>query len=484
MAIKRYTADADTTITNAFEANLVLRGTGSNMGAADSLAVFSIYGQTSSSAGQSSEESRILIQFPVQDIIADRAANILPDPGSVSFYLKMFNAKHPFTLARDFTLTVSPISQSWQEGSGLDMDEYKDLTYNGIGSNWIRHGSTGPWTAAGGDYLSTPSYDVDFPNGWEDLTLDISTVVEDWIAGTYTSGNCGVGVQLSSSLAGASQSYYLKKFFARSSEFFYKRPVIEARWDSRVQDDRCAFYYSSSLAPAADNLNTLYFYNYIRGRLVDYGGNLGVSFYSSSAGAPAGSALLTAFPGATTVNAAHISTGIYGVTMALTAAATPLAAINDVWRDVDSGEELITGSFSPEIFPVYQSAPTFNYVTALTNLKANYSREETARFRFFIRQRNWDPNMYVVATNTIPNECIASASYKIMRLTDELDVVSYGTGSDLSTYMSYDVDGNYFDLDMSLLEADYMYGIKLAYYNDSIGSWVEQPEIFKFRIEE
>jgi hypothetical protein len=398
----------------------------------------------------------------------------------------MYNAEHPFTLARDFTLTVSPVFQSWQEGSGLDMDEYKDLTYNGVGSNWIRRGSTGAWSSAGGDYLAVRNYDVSFPEGWEDLSLDITPVVEDWIQGSAGGfyDNYGLGLQLTASQASASQSYYLKKFFARSSEFFYKRPAIEARWDSRVQDDRCNFYYSSSLAPAADNLNTLYFYNYIRGRLVDYGGDLGVSFYSSSAGAPAGSALLTAFPGATTVNAAHISTGIYGVTMALTAAATPLAAINDVWRDVDSGEELITGSFSPEIFPTYQSAPTFNYITALTNLKANYSREETARFRFFIRQRNWNPNMYVVATNTIPNECIASASYRVMRLTDELNVIPYGTGSDLSTYMSYDVDGNYFDLDMSLLEADYMYGIKLAYYNGSIGSWVEQPEIFKFRIEE
>ena len=45
MAIKRYVASADTTITNAFGADLRTRGTGSNMGASDSLEVFSIYGQ-------------------------------------------------------------------------------------------------------------------------------------------------------------------------------------------------------------------------------------------------------------------------------------------------------------------------------------------------------------------------------------------------------------------------------------------------------
>ena len=65
MAIKRYTASADNTITNAFQSNLTTRGTGSNMGASDILEVFSIYGQTSSSNGYSTEESRILINFPI-----------------------------------------------------------------------------------------------------------------------------------------------------------------------------------------------------------------------------------------------------------------------------------------------------------------------------------------------------------------------------------------------------------------------------------
>ena len=65
MAIKRYVADADNTITNAFESDLVTRGTGSNMGAADSLEVFSLYGQVSASSGLTSELSRILIKFPI-----------------------------------------------------------------------------------------------------------------------------------------------------------------------------------------------------------------------------------------------------------------------------------------------------------------------------------------------------------------------------------------------------------------------------------
>ena len=36
-----------------------------------------------------------------------------------------------------YDLTVSGISGSWQEGTGLDMENYSDLTNDGIGSNWI-----------------------------------------------------------------------------------------------------------------------------------------------------------------------------------------------------------------------------------------------------------------------------------------------------------------------------------------------------------
>jgi hypothetical protein len=58
MAIKRYKANADNSITNAFKEDLTTRGTGSNTGAADILETFSIYGQESSG---SSELSRILL---------------------------------------------------------------------------------------------------------------------------------------------------------------------------------------------------------------------------------------------------------------------------------------------------------------------------------------------------------------------------------------------------------------------------------------
>jgi hypothetical protein len=133
---------------------------------------------------------------------------------------------------------------------------------------------------------------------------------------------------------------------------------------------------------------------------------------------------------------------------------------------------------------MYNNAPTPQYVTNITNLKAAYTRQETARFRFFVREKNWSPNIYTVATSQVPNETIQSASYMLYRVVDDLQVVPYGTGSTKATYLSYDVSGNYFDLSMSTLQKDYAYAIKVSYYNGSSADWVEQPEVFKFRVEE
>jgi len=44
------------------------------------------------------------------------------------------------------------------------------------------------------------------------------------------------------------------------------------------------------------------------------------------------------------------------------------------------------------------------------------------------------------------------------------------------------LDIGYFDLNMNLLEPDFAYGMNFAYYLN--GKYVEQPEVFKFRVEE
>ena len=88
-----------------------------------------------------------------------------------------------------------------------------------------------------------------------------------------------------------------------------------------------------------------------------------------------------------------------------------------------------------------------------------------------------------MATKKTDTLIIESGSYQIHRLTDDLVVIPYDTGSTKGTEMSFDVSGNYFDLRMDLLEPGYSYGIKIAYYEETVNSYVEQPHIWKFRVE-
>ena len=631
MSILRYTASLDNTITNAFEENLATRGTGSNMGLADTLEVFSIYAQANSA---SVELSRFLIQFPTSQISTDRTAGTLPASGSVTWKLKLYNAPHYNPVPRSFDLQVSAVSASWQEGTGLDMEGYSDLTNNGIGSNWIARTGTdvGPatatwtftnkpdegttikltdyegtevifevdddddgasgenvamnpaansgagmatilfssvnasalkitatnesagvvlltqdkagsagnkiitlsnydnwnsntsatfpttfaggvdytaWSSIGGDYNSTIVKTQSFDTGLENLEIDVSDIVEKWLLGSSPWPNYGFGVRLTDTYegyfssstgentateihntSGAEDSYYTKKFFGRGTEFFFKRPVLEAQFNDTKKDDRSNFILSSSVLPAADNLNKLYLYNYVRGRLVDVAGSstaaISSSLYYSSGSVPTGSA--RGFKNSSnTTQTAQLATreskGVYFIQVAATSSVvdTTYPYLVDVWSYL--GTEFFTGSaFTPKAHSPYQAKSDKTYVMTMTNLRTEYRNDQTARLRVYAREKNWSPNIYTTANSTPENLTITSGSYRLLRIADELEVLPYGTGSVKYSELSYDVSGNYLDLDMSLLEAGYQYGFKFSVYDDFTQTYVEQPYLFKFRV--
>ena len=585
MGIKRYTANADTTITNAYKANLNTRGTDANMGLADSLEVFHIYGQESSS---SAENSRVLINFPVTDIISERSAGEIPASGSVSWFLRVHNVAHPSTLPRNYNMTILAVSSSWDEGTGMDMEEYSDVgatswlyrndtpaaatgtitvTSNpssgnftvtvagttvtvtrgvsttatataiktalnndvtigalvtatslaavvtitadtgGSAGNYAYSATNGNgtitaagsimtgglaytlWTAEGGDYhASTTGSTAYFDDGTEDIEIDISHLVEEWVKGLSggAKGNIyGVGIRMENESAFSSS--YTKKFSARGSQYFYSRPTLEARWDSATKDDRGNFYYSSSLAPAADNLNDVYLYNYSRGRLVDIpgigsGDNIYVNLYASASDVPSGSALTLCGGGGAT--GSWVSTGVYSAPLCITASSTPLTTLHDVWSNLAQTVEYHTGSITPNSLNSSEQNSVSQVVMNITNLRDTYHRNENARFRLYTRQKDWNPTIYTKAVSTPEIYIVESGSFKVVRLIDDLDVVAFGTGSDMHTQMSFDSSGSYFDIDMSMLEAGYGYGIKFALYDGGAGAWNEYPDVFKFRVEE
>jgi hypothetical protein len=477
MTIKRYTATADNTITNAFKSDLTTRHTGSNAGAADTLEVFSIYGQASAT---SEEASRILVNFNIPEVTTDRAAGTIPASGSVKFYLKMYNATHNKTTPKSYTIAVQALSQSWEEGNGLDLDTREDLTYDSVGSNWIRRSGVNAWATTGSSLHTVPVYNAEFDKGTEDLELDITTLVEEWLTGESSGGkdNYGLALKMSGSYETGPESYYTKKFFARSSEFFFKRPTLEARWDDSIRDDRGYFYASSSLAPEADNHNTLYLRNYVRGKLTNIPyietGLVYVDLYSTIGDAETAESLCNNTP----VTGGYYSEGVYTASVCIS---TTESTLRDVWHN-GSGLQYHTGTISVNTHGAQDYNFDQRYITTIKNLKSYYNTQETTRFRLYTRPKDWSPTIYTKANATPENVIISSSSYELFRVSDNLKVVPFGTGSDLHTVLSHDVSGNYFDLDLSILEQGYSYGIRLAFYSDSLSDWEVQPYEFKFKV--
>ena len=229
---------------------------------------------------------------------------------------------------------------------------------------------------------------------------------------------------------GATESYYTKKFFGRGSEFFFKRPTIEAVWNSSIKDDRGNFYASSSLLPQSENERTIYLYNAIGGRLRDVPGQttLGVRIFD----APSGGSQIPAG----LITAGKVSTGIYSASFELDTTET---VVYDRWFDPAFTTCYHTGTIEIKNHQASGYSPYPNYVTNLTNLRPIYYKHETNRFRFYVRQKDWSPTIYTVATARNDTLIIESGSYQIHRLTDDLIAIPYNTGSDKGTEMSFDV---------------------------------------------
>ena len=473
MAFKKYFATKDNTITNAFESNLSTRATGSNMGQADSLEIFKIYGQATTS---SSELSRALIQFDTTEISSARASGLVPASGSVSFFLNMFNAKTPFTVPNDFTLLIQPVSRSWTEGRGLDMETYKDL---GV-SNWDSGSDGVAWTTEGGDYISGSGYNktATFITGIEDMSVDVTNIVEDWISGSLN--NFGFGVRLSGSAETDATTYYTKKFFARSSEYFFKRPTIEARWNSSIKDQRGDFYASSSLL-STDNLQEIYLYNSFRGSLqniptVGTGAIYVQLFDSASGGNNLAASVGVSYP----ITGGFVDTGIYSASFDLD---TSLSTVYDRWFDSTLTTCFFTGTLNIKSNTAQSNTKKEPLILTVTNLEDQYSRAETnTRVRLVTRKRTWSPTIYTVANSTIENYFVDNMYYKVRRLIDEKDIVQYGTGSVQYTLLSYDDQGSYFDFDFSSLEAGYAYEFKFIIKEGT--NYSEYPQGFRFRVED
>ena len=479
MSIARAYADKDTWITEA--------SVTSNFGETPILEVWNNINEVT----QRKEFARILIRFSLSSLSADIVNNgRIPDPrtdSGVSAFINLKNVKHSDNQAVNFALAAFPLTASWMEGRGLDNDNYSNTGF----ANAISATNTNAWMinngqSGGSTYIGAASrvYDSNSATqsflGEEDLRMDVTDYFKAYLnysTGTsiadggsadhgflirmtdaYEAKDAPEALSAGQAVSISGTAFYSKKFYSRETNT-RKRPFFEIEWDGAIKDNRENLLFSKTA--------NLFYYSLIDGELTDLNGT--GPFPGHVTLSANGVGMLTDAASGMAVTASRFSKGIYKVHIGSATNAAGylnLTGINlglssstsftDSWTVTTAGEYR-TDSFSFDcLLPTsgYGNYVTSNHVVTLPNLSDQYDPTTKARIRVFVKnnQTQWQT---LTGTSTALNTAIIkSVTFEIRELvTNDVEVPEQA--------LSYDAEGNFFDLDNTLLYEGLRYKVVL-----------------------
>jgi len=479
MSIARAYADKDTWITEA--------SVTSNFGETPILEVWNNINEVT----QRKEYARILIRFSLSSLSADIVNNgRIPDPrtdSGVSAFINLKNVKHSDTQAVNFDLVAYPLTASWMEGRGLDNDNYTNTGF----ANALSATNTNAWNINNGQtggsvYIGAASrvYDSNSATqsflGEEDLRMDVTDYFKAYLnfsTGTsiadggsadhgflirmtdaYEAKDAPEALSAGQAVSISGTAFYSKKFYSRETNT-RKRPFFEIEWDGAIKDNRENLLFSKTA--------NLFYYSLIDGELTDLNGT--GPFPGHVTLSANGVGMLTDAASGMAVTASRFSKGIYKVHIGSATNAAGylnLTGINlglssstsftDSWTVTTAGEYR-TDSFSFDcLLPTsgYGNYVTSNHVVTLPNLSDQYDPTTKARIRVFVKnnQTQWQT---LTGTSTALNTAIIkSGTFEIRELvTNDVEVPEQA--------LSYDAEGNFFDLDNTLLYEGLRYKVVL-----------------------
>ena len=176
MALVRFFPQADTYITNKIIDSPVNRASSASLGTNPTLQCFKI---TSSFPTADAELARSLLRFDFTQL-SGMVFNTqtIPQTG-VQYVLRAFNYVIGSTTPSSYDLAVCALSGPFDEGLGQDDILWEDSGY----ANWCAGRSQSNWTNAGGDFLTAFSGTQHFDAGDEDLEIDVTSIVQQWLTG-------------------------------------------------------------------------------------------------------------------------------------------------------------------------------------------------------------------------------------------------------------------------------------------------------------
>lgn len=318
--------------------------------------------------------SRFIVYFNLEDFQNKLTAKDINQDRVVSYRLKMTNtAPRDKVLEREFEFDILekqiaasydlicfPINKFWDEGRGYDMirDFYiakqaGNPFLTGY-SNWNYATQVSPWDEPGiynnptastaVTYYATQHFDL----GNENVDMDITPIVNDWLSGGSSNFGVAVAYRRDYELL-STDTRYIASFFTENTNTAFK-PYIEVNYNQSYVDDR--------MSVSNNRLCKLFLYT--------FSGNNAANFFSSSTVTIKNSSNVDVYTGLTPI---QVERGVYYVEVWMSGASKG-QMYKDIWNGVTFNpgydQQDITQFFTVQDNYYLNNAPTVNNYSLIT----------------------------------------------------------------------------------------------------------------------
>lgn len=161
---------------------------------------------------------RALLQFDITAISNSISMSQIVNP-AFTLRVKICNE---YEIPINYSIYAYPIFESWDQGTGYMSDGGSD-----DGASWAYRDYSGgtPWAQSGSSY-TVPACSQSFHYRSADLNMDITPIVNAWLAGLPNNGV----LLISSDESQPTGSGFTLKYFSRDTNTIYS-PVLDVGWD-------------------------------------------------------------------------------------------------------------------------------------------------------------------------------------------------------------------------------------------------------------
>lgn len=465
------TASKDTYITNKI-INNKFRATDANVGNAGTLDLFKLYKENSiSGEADPIENSRLLIKFPLMELKSmDDKGLIDINDSSFKCTLNLHDVYGGQTTPRNFKVILFPLSQSFTEGTGLNIVSFSDLDATNYITASIINGQAIEWNQPGAmasGSLNAENIDVivsgtlegpagtstvslspfqNFTTGEEDLSLDVTTIVSGTVSGQIPDHGFLIG--LSGSYEKDDKTYFVKRFASRNVQVASLRPKLKIQYDDTLLDSHGDMIFNVS--------SSLYLRNFHQGNLkniiTNSAGNTLTGENCMILKLESGSFKKT-YNVSQAMNGRHRMTGVYSASLAISSFETLLTqqanltgsiTFNEIWTNSSETITFLSSSitFKKEGRSKSNLQNQNNLLVTVLNANEEYRQGEIVNIRVFAENRDRDV-VFVKSPYEKKSQIFKEMFYRMRDVNDGKIIIDFDKINN-STKLSTDEDGMFF----------------------------------------